>query len=67
MTSRQTALMQVLKLVTTILLTAASINVLLLYFTTLEVVVAGCGFMVVYLLKVIYDIEYDRAEAKRNE
>lgn len=65
MSSKQIALMQVAKLVSSVLLTAVAINVLLLYFTTFQIIIGGCTMLLVYLLKTVYDMEFDRAEHQK--
>ncbi len=62
MTPKQTALLNVGKLLTIALLMGFSVNVAFTYFTVAEIGIGFCVGMIVYLCKMVYDVELAKAE-----
>jgi hypothetical protein len=62
MTPKQTALLNVGKLLTIALLAGFCVNVALTYFTVAQIGIGFCVGMIVYLCKMVYDLELAKAE-----
>ncbi len=62
MTAKQTALLNVAKLLGTALLAGFCANVAFTYFTVTEIGIGFCAGMIVYLCKMVYDLELAKAE-----
>ena len=62
MTPKQTALVQVAKLIGLTLLSGIAINILFAYFTLTEIGIGACVIMLVFAIRGVYAIELDRAE-----
>ena len=62
MTPKQTALLRIAQLITLGALAGFVVNVIFTYFTVAQVGVGFCTGMLIYLCKMIYDLEVARAE-----
>ena len=62
MTPKQTALLNVGKLLAFALLIGFSVNVAITYFTIAQIGIGFCVGMLVYLCKMLYDLELAKAE-----
>ena len=62
MTPKQTALIQVAKLITAGIAGAILASVLFTYFTVAEIGIGFCAIMLAYLIKMVYDLEVAKAE-----
>jgi hypothetical protein len=62
MTPKQTALLNMSKLLAIALVAGFCVNIVFIYFTVTQVGIGFCVGMIVYLCKMVYDIELSRAE-----
>jgi hypothetical protein len=62
MTPKQTALLNVSKLLAFALVVGFSVNVAITYFTIAQIGIGFCVGMLVYLCKMLYDLELAKAE-----
>jgi hypothetical protein len=62
MTPKQTALVQTAKLFSIAIGTGVLVNVLFAFFTITQIGVAFCIFALLFLAKMVYDIELNKAE-----
>ena len=62
MTPKQTALLRIAKLLGLSVLVGFIVNVVFTYFTVAQVGIGFCTGMLIYLCKMIYDLEVARAE-----
>jgi hypothetical protein len=62
MTPKQTALLNVTKLVVLALVSGVAVNVALTYFTVTEIGIGFCVGMIAYLSKMLYELELSKAE-----
>jgi len=62
MTPKQTALLNVSKLLAIALVSGFAVNVALTYFTVAEIGIGFCVGMIAYLSKMIYELEVAKAE-----
>jgi hypothetical protein len=62
MTPKQTALLNVGKLLAIALVVGFSVNVAITYFTIAQIGIGFCVGMLVYLCKMLYDLELAKAE-----
>ena len=62
MTPKQTALLNMSKLLGIALVSGFLVNVAFTYFTVAQIGVGFCVGMIVYLCKMVYDIELAKAE-----
>ena len=62
MTPKQTAILSVARLIGTALLVGPLVNAAFTYFTIAQIGIGFCAGMLVYLIKMVYDIELAKAE-----
>ena len=62
MTPKQTAMVRVAALVGTALLVGFLVNAAFTYFTVAEIGIGFTAGLLVYMIKIVYEIELDRAE-----
>ncbi len=62
MTSKQTAILQTAKLFSIAIGAGVLVNVLFAFFTITQIGVAFCIFTLLFLAKMVYDIELNKAE-----
>lgn len=69
MTPKQTALRNVAFMLATALLAGLAIGSVFTYFTVTQIGIAFCALMFIWALKMLYDMELDKAErlAKLNQ